>query len=220
MKKITFVLSLALATGLYSCSSNSDDKQAEIEKQTNDILKDILNNNTSKDCENFVIKDFNTILGLNYGETKEKINEVLGQEDSANFTSNRSQFQYHFTSTKRVPVTISINPNDNKIETIFIEILGTGVNFNQDILKAEEDFSVEPCIIDLFGKKPKEILKKFGQANSDNMKESALEQGVRTLTYLTEDTFTMVTFKFYPSQDNLLSSITVNWFYEPIKTDE
>jgi hypothetical protein len=220
MKKFTFILSIILATGLSSCSSNSDNKQAEIEKQTNDILKDILNDDTSKECENFIIKDFNTFLGLNYGDTKEKINEVLGQEDSSHFTSNRSQFQYYFISTKRVPIVVSINPNDNKIETVFIEILGTGANFDQDILKAEEDFSVEPCIIDLFGKKPKEILKKFGQANSDNMKESALEQGVRTLTYLTEDTFTMVTFKFYPSQDNLLSSIAVNWFYEPIKTDE
>lgn len=219
MKKITFIVSIFLATGLSSCSSNSEDTKAEIEKQTNDILKDILNEDTSSDCDNFTIKDFNTILGLNYGDTKEKINEVLGQEDSAHFTSNRSQFQYYFTSTKRVPLIVSINPNDNKIETVFIEVLGTGANFKQDILKAEEDFNVEACIIDLLGQKPKDLLKKFGQANSDNMKESAQEQGVRTLTFLTEDTFTMVTFKFYPSQDNQLSSITVNWFYEPVKTD-
>jgi len=219
MKKITFIVAILLATGLSSCSSNSDDTKAEIEKQTNDILKDILNEDTSSDCGDFTIKDFNTILGLNYGDTKEKINEVLGQEDSAHFTSNRSQFQYYFTSTKRVPLIVSINPNDNKIETVFIEVLGTGANFKQDILKAEEDFNVEACIIDLLGQKPKDLLKKFGQANSDNMKESAQEQGVRTLTFLTEDTFTMVTFKFYPSQDNQLSSITVNWFYEPVKTD-
>jgi hypothetical protein len=219
MKILNFTLSLFTLILLISCGSSNETNQADIDKQSNDILKELLSEKETLNCDGFTIKDFNTFLGLNYGDTKEKINEVLGQETRADYNSDRSQYQYFFEDTKRVPVTVSINPNDNKIETVFMEVLGTGANFEDDIYRAEEDFNVEPCIINLFGKKPKEILKMFGQANSDNIKESANENGVRTLTYITEDTFTMVTFKFYPSQNNLLSSITVNWFYDPIKTE-
>ncbi|MGV6861278.1 MAG: hypothetical protein ACWA41_05875 [Putridiphycobacter sp.] len=216
MKRLSFGLVMLFSAVLLSCKSHADEEQLkkEAEESVNEIFDELLNEGTtSADCDAFTIADFDTYLGLSYGDKEEKVREVLGKETESKYTEDRSRFMYFYKDTKRVPVTIYVNAKSGEVETVFMEILGLNQNFEQDVLKAEEDFGVEACIIELFGKKPKEILTMFGQAGSDNMKESANEQGVRTLNYYSEDGGIMVTFKFYPSQENKLSSIEVNWFY-------
>ncbi len=220
MKAIKLTFTLALLALISSCNSNNEETKAQLEKETNDIVNEILNTEeqTTVNCDDFKITDFNHFLGLSYGDTEDKIEKVLGKPTDVKTSSNGAQTIYSYKNTLRVPVSISINTDSKKVETLVIEILGLDANFDQDVLKAKEDFNVEPCILDLLGKKPKEILEILGQANTDKIKESANETGVRSLLYLSEDTFTMVSLNFYPSQDNKLSSITVNWFYEPIKS--
>ena len=137
----------------------------------------------------------------------------MGKSSGGEYTEDKGRFKYYWKNTKRVPVTIYCNAETGDVETLFMEILGLDDAFDQDIKKAEEDFNLDECHLDLFGKQPKEIVRILGQADKDNIVDDSVEDDVRDLVYYSEDARIAVTFKFYHSQDNRMSSLSVDWFH-------
>jgi len=177
------------------------------------VWSGIVFSQTDKDCSKINIDDFKTFLGISYGGEELSIEKIIGIATGGEYAKDSSSFKYYFKNTKRVPVTVHVNSYNSNIETIFIEILGLEDSFDGDVKKAKEDFILTNCQYELFGKQPKEITQIFGQASIDNIKDSSVETDVRRLVYYNEAETVSVTFKFYPSQDNKLSSIEVNWYY-------
>ena len=77
------------------------------------------------------------------------------------------------------------------------------------ITKALKEFKIDECDSRFFGMKYDELVKTMGKPTT----EETLEEGVKSLTYDSKDFKTAVNFKIYPSQANMCSSVSVNWFY-------
>lgn len=165
-------------------------------------------------CDHINVEDFRHFLGLKYGTNESELKGILGKASSGEYNDSETAFKYKYTNTKRVPLIVYVNSETGDVETIFIEVLGLGVNFEQDVKKADEDFEIDPCHLSLFGQSPKEILSIFGQADSDKVNDTKTEENVRQLIYYNDRNDISVTFKFYKSQDNVLSSIAVDYYYD------
>lgn len=211
MKTIKFGFIIALvAISVVSCKSHDDD-----EKKMDDLISEILSedNTSSNRCDEVSIDDFDNFLGIKFNTVETDLKNVMGESSGGEYTNDKSAFMYYFKDTKRVPVTVYVDAETGDVETIFMEILGLNENFDQDIQKAEEDFNIKECHLDLFGKQPKEIISIFGQADKDNIEEDSVEEGVRHLVYYSSDDKIALSFKFYHSQDNQMSSLMVDWFH-------
>ena len=212
MKTIKFGLIIALlAVSVISCKSHDDD-----EKEMDDLISEILeedNSSSSNRCDDLEIEDFDRFLGIKFNTGEAELKSVMGESSGGEYTNDKSAFMYYYKDTKRVPVTVYVDAETGDVETIFMEILGLNDNFDQDVQKADDDFNIKECHLDLFGKQPKEIISIFGQADKDNIEEDSVEEGVRHLVYYSSDDKIALSFKFYQSQDNQMSSLMVDWFH-------
>ncbi len=50
--------------------------------------------------------------------------------------------------------------------------------------------------------------------SKDNIIDDSVEDDVRDLIYYSDNNKIALTFKFYQSQDNRMSSLTVDWFHD------
>lgn len=172
--------------------------------------KNAISLNKAKDL---TINDFNSFLGLKYGDKVTDVKKVMGDPSGGELVEDESSFMHYYKNTKRVPVTVYTNSKSKKVETVFMEILGLEETFEQDVKKAKQDFLIQNSHAKLYGKRAKEVLNIFGVAYDDTIEDSSVEEDVRTLLYYSDDDKIALTLKFYPSQGNVLSSIMVDWFY-------
>jgi hypothetical protein len=208
MKTIKFGFIIALlATIVTSCKSYDDDNKKEKEILNED------NSSTDNRCKDISVDDFDTFLGVQFQTSESELKEVMGKSTGGGYNNDSTAFMYYYKNTKRVPVTVFVDAQTGTVETIFMEILGLNGNFDQDVQKADEDFNIEQCHLDLFGKQPKDIIGVFGQADKDNIEEDSVEESVRHLVYYSSDDKIALSFKFYKSQDNKMSSFMVDWFH-------
>lgn len=163
-------------------------------------------------CDQMTIENFDRFLSISKNTPEVELKDKLGKSTGGEYTADKKTFIYEFKGTLRVPVFVYVNAESGKIETVFMEILGLKNNFEIDVKKADSDYPIEYCHLDLFGKQPKELLAIFGKPVNDTMKEDNVEADVRTIFYESRDGKIRVTFNFYPSQDYKLSAIKVNWF--------
>ena len=64
-----------------------------------------------------------------------------------------------------------------------------------------------------FGKTPEEVKEIMGQPRKTEVEEDSEGNDVTNLFYDSDDYSCAINFKFYESQDNMCSSIMLNWFY-------
>ena len=205
MRKLKFMFVITLALVMTACKSDGNGGNDNGGNNNNDVA--------SNRCEDITVEDFDTFLGVDFDTPELELKNIMGKSTGGEYTDSKSQFMYYWKNTKRVPVTIYVNAETGAVETLFIEILGLGENFDQDVIKAGEDFNIKECHLELFGKQPKEIISIFGKADKDEIDNDSVEDGVRHLVYYSKDESIAISFKFYKSQDNRMSSLVVDWFH-------
>jgi hypothetical protein len=165
---------------------------------------------SSKDeCPNSDIEKFDNFLGVQYGTSELELEAKLGKFTGGEYTTDSSAFIYYFKRIENAPVTVWVNAKTGKVETIFMEILGYEEVFEKDLEEAKKEFKMSDCDSRFFGMKYEELTETMGKPNF----EETLDEGVKSLTYDSKDYKYNVNFKIYPSQADMCSSISVNWFY-------
>lgn len=184
MKKIVFGLALIVAGVITACGGQNS-------------------------CKGKSVEEFDSFIGIKYGTGELEIEKVLGSFTGGEYTSDSSAFIYYFNRIDRVPISIYVNAKSGKVETIFMEVLSYADNFNDDLDKAKDEFKMTDCDTYYFGMKEDEVKKAMGEPAY----EETLEDGVKSISYDSDSYKYSVNFKFYPEQENMCSSIMVNWFY-------
>ncbi len=164
---------------------------------------------TEVDCSNNEVVDFNRFLGIDYGTEEHLLESKLGKFTGGAFTSDSSSFIYSFNRVNRVPISVWVNAKTGKINTIFMEVISLGENFDADLEAAVQEFSIDPCDVVWFGMSAKDIKGKLGAP----AEEAVSAEGVTLLSYDSDDFLITVAFKIYEQQENKCSSISINWFH-------
>lgn len=212
MKKLKFSIALALGLGLMACGAPTEAEQIQkINELRDNLAEDHSDEQNNNECESIKIESFKNFLELDASVKENDLVSILGKFSGGNYSDDKSVFIYNYNNTKNIPLSVFFNAESKTIETVRIEMLCFADKFEQEKKKLAEDFTIDFCQLNLFGKKPKQITELFGAGDRDKVDDSSIEKDVRTLIYYTEDNKTSVTFKFYLSQENKLSSIEVNY---------
>jgi len=190
-EKIVVTLILFVAFGISSCDSNKKSVQT---------------------CNVVDIESFSSFLGLTIETPELEIKRILGQSTEKEYSEDRLTFIYEFDKIETIPVTVYVDAESGRIKTIFIELLGLGSNYSNDLRKVKSKFPLSTCHAYLFGMSPNQVMGTLGSPDYDEVIDDNVETDVRSLVYLTEDGSTDVTLYFYPSQQNRLGSINVDWY--------
>lgn len=170
---------------------------------------------TEVDCSNAELSDFNRFLGLDYGAEEILLESTLGKFTGGYYTIDSATFIYTFDRITRVPISVWVNTKTSKINTIFMEVISLGENFDADLEKAVEEFSIDPCEANWFGLSVDEIKAKLGEPSE----EAVSAEGITLLTYDSEDYLITAAFKIYAAQEDRCSSVSINWFYADSNTE-
>ncbi|NOQ75065.1 MAG: hypothetical protein GQ574_23835 [Crocinitomix sp.] len=170
---------------------------------------------TEDACSNAKLTDFDQFLGLEYGDEEILLESKLGEFTGGYYTVDSATFIYTYDRVSRVPISVWVNPKTSKINTVFMEVISLGKNFDADLAKAVQEFSINPCDAMWFGLSAEEIKAKLGEPDE----EAVSSEGITLLTYDSEDYLITVAFKIYAAQDNRCSSVSINWFYANSDTD-
>ncbi|MFT5822946.1 MAG: hypothetical protein ACI8ZM_004203 [Crocinitomix sp.] len=173
------------------------------------------NQETETDCSNAKITDFSQFLGLDYGAEEILLESKLGAFTGGYYTADSTIFIYSYDRVSRVPISVWVNTKTNKINTIFMEVISLGKNFEEDLEDAVQEFSIEPCDANWFGLSTDEIKAMLGEPNE----EAVSAEGITLLSYDSEDYLITVAFKIYAAQDDRCSSVSINWFYADSASD-
>ncbi len=155
------------------------------------------------------VADFDNFLGLTYGMNELMLEQKLGKFTGGEYTADSTSFIYYFKKIKGAPISVWVDSKSQKVITIFMEILGYEELFQSDLNSAIEAYSISTCDSYFFGLQYAELKAKLGEPIAEEM----LEGDIRSVDYDSKDLRCSVNFKFYPDQDNMCSSISVNWFY-------
>ncbi|MCC7453956.1 MAG: hypothetical protein IT222_07310 [Crocinitomix sp.] len=156
-----------------------------------------------------VSENFLNFLGFNYGDTEDMLTARLGNFTSGNYSADSSSFIYYFKNLERVPIEVWVNSDTKIITTIFMEILSLNELFSEDLETAKTMYQISENNASWFGLTADEIKTKMGTPSEDAMSN----QDVHLLTYDSPNFLQAVTFKIYKTQENICSSVSVNWFY-------
>lgn len=198
----TFILLFSLALITLTCGSESDSTSQQNVSNTVDDKKE-------DDCTKKSADDFDNFLGIDYGTNELRLEKILGPFTGGEYTEDSVAFMYYFKKFDNVPVTVWVNSKSQKVETIFMEVLSYEEYFKSDLNEAAEYFKMKPCDSDFFGKSVAQIKEILGTP----AREEILPEGQTSLTFDSKDLNHSVNFKFYPEQNNICSSISINWFY-------
>jgi len=164
---------------------------------------------TKPDCPNSDVNKFDNFLGIKYGTNELDLEPILGDFTGGEYTVDSSAFIYYFKHIENAPVSVWVNGESGKVETIFMEILGYEDVFDKDVEEAKKEFKMTDCDSRFFGMTYDELVETMGKPTS----EETLDEGVKSMSYDSKDFKIAVNFKVYPSQADICSSISVNWFY-------
>jgi hypothetical protein len=193
---------------MLACNTQSLNETAI--EETQKILDDV-RINSSEDLNTISINDFESFLGIDFDTPQNELLNVFGKPSIEEYTQGKEQIKYFWNTTKNVPITTYCDVKTEEVTIILIEILGGSEEFDQDVIRAGENFNIKESHLDLFGKKPSDIINIFGVPYTDNEVNNSGEKDVRDLVYYSSDDRVVVGFMFYPSQGYKLSSIRVDW---------
>lgn len=201
--KAVFFIPILFIGALVACTSSENRTEEQPEKVINPVKKD--------DCAEVTVEDFDEFLGIEYGTKELLIERKLGKFTGGEYSKDSAAFIYYFNRVERVPIAIWVNSKSGEVETVFMEVLSyEDVNFNADLAKAKKEFNISDCDASWFGMQENEVLKRLGEP----VVHEYLKDSVLSISYDSQDYSSSVNFKFYPSQNNKCSSISINWFYD------
>ncbi|MCB9225449.1 MAG: hypothetical protein H6582_14815 [Crocinitomicaceae bacterium] len=209
-----FFGAVLFATAFISCAGSSEEEgnNHDSTEDTNDETSDDDIKFTG-DCGKKSVADWDNFIGIKYKTNELDLEKIIGNFTGGEYTADSSAFIYYFKRVDRAPVTVWVNGKTGDVETIFMEILGYEEYFEGDVDAAVEEFNIQDCDSKWFGMTPQEVIDAMGKPAKDEMKEDKEGQGVRSISYDSEDYKISVNFKFYDSQGGICSSISLNWFY-------
>ncbi len=155
------------------------------------------------------VDDFDNFLGITYGMNELFLEKILGKFTGGEYTSDSTAFLYYFKEIKGAPITVWVDSESQKVITIFMEILGAEEWFQSDLNSAIEAYNISTCDSYFFGLTYEALVTRMGKPTSEEL----LKGDIRSVDYDSANLKYSVNFKFYPDQDNLCSSVAVNWFY-------
>ncbi|MBK6524779.1 MAG: hypothetical protein IPG07_04020 [Crocinitomicaceae bacterium] len=160
------------------------------------------------ECQNSDINSFDSFLGIT-GETKEiELTKILGESTGGYYTDDNKSFIYTYHALIDAPIAVAVNANTTKVETVLMEILSLGEDFEKDLEKAAKKYNLDLCDSRFFGMKKDEIIAEMGEPDAEDNSAT----GVYSITYNSDNQKTSVNFKFFDEQDKMCSSVIVNWF--------
>ncbi len=155
------------------------------------------------------VDDFDNFLGITYGMNELNLEKILGKFTGGEYTADSTAFLYYFKEIKGAPITVWVDSESQKVITIFMEILGAEEWFQSDLSSAIEAYNISTCDSYFFGLTYEALVTRMGKPTSEEL----LKGDIRSVDYDSANLKYSVNFKFYPDQDNLCSSVAVNWFY-------
>jgi hypothetical protein len=213
MKKMKYYFGFMLVVAFVSCGGSNDDAE-----DLKDLMEDISENLDDElgdigSCDKESVEDWDNFLGIQYKTNELDLEKIIGDFTGGEYTADSSAFIYYFKRVERAPVTVWVNGKTGDVETIFMEILGYEQYFDSDVEEAVEEFNMGECDSRWFGMSPEEVIDAMGKPSKDEDKEAKDGTAVRSISYDSKDFDISVNFKFYESQGNICSSISLNWFY-------
>lgn len=160
--------------------------------------------------QKFRAEDFDNFLGITYGMNELKLESILGKFTGGEYTADSTSFMYYFKKIKGAPITVWVDAQSQQVTTIFMEILGYEELFQSDLNDAIEAYNISECDSYFFGLTYTELKARLGEPSREELLK---DSGIRSVDYDSRDFSHSINFKFYPDQNNVCSSVSVNWFY-------
>lgn len=165
--------------------------------------------NSGPSCENNDIEKFDSFLGLDANTREGELKEKLGEFTGGFYSDDNTQFIYNFFAVPDAPISVVVNATSTNVETVVMEVLTYEDSFKKDLDAVSKAYQLDECDTRFFGMQKDELIEALGQPAEDTM----LEGQVTSLTYFSKDFKTKINFKCYPEQNNMCSSVIVNWFH-------
>lgn len=212
-----FILALMLAVNFYSCGGSEEGENLSDLMENNDgegqeVVFDEIDFDPN-DCEKESANDFTNFLRIPYGASELDLDNLLGQNSGGEYTDDSTSFVYYFKEADRVPISVWANAQSTKIEMVFMEVVSYPQYFDEDLGKAIDHYDLKECDTQWFGMTQDEVIKIMGEPRKTEKEEDSEGMTVTNMYYDSDDYSVAINFKFYESQDNLCSSVMVNWFY-------
>jgi hypothetical protein len=205
MKNWRWSVFTVLTAVVFSCAGSTEDSE-DLQEFVNGITESV---QEKEGCEKNSVDDWEDFINIPYGTNELDLESKIGEFTGGEYAPDSSAFIYYFKRVARAPVTVWVNGKTGKVETIFMEILGYEDFFDQDVKDVQEEFDIKDCDIKFFGITAEELIEIMGKPSKDVSKD----EGVRSIFYDSDGLKIAVNFKFYESQGNRCSSISLNWFY-------
>jgi hypothetical protein len=160
-------------------------------------------------CENADIEKFDSYLNLDRNTLETELKIKLGEFTGGYYSDDNRQFIYNFFAVPDAPVSVVVNASSTKVETVMMEVLTFEEDFQKDLAAAIKAYTISECDSRFFGMQKHEIVDEMGEPTD----EKVLDGNVTSIEYFSKDYKTSVNFKFYPEQQNMCSSVIVNWYH-------
>ena len=161
------------------------------------------------DCPTKTKEKWDTFLKINYGSTEKEIEKQLGAFTNGFYTPDSASFVYYFGRLKYVPISVWVDAKTGIVQNVIIEVVSGMENFENDLKTAVEEYGLDGCELIYMGMKRDEVEEVFGKPDEDLL----LEGGIQSIAYYSPHNDQIISFKFFPEQDNVCSIIEVYWFY-------
>jgi len=194
MNKKILVVFVALLSVVVSCGLK-------------DKIKDVANNETKKEDCKITVEMFNSFAGIKYGDKTADVKRVLGTPLVEETEDEYLRLEYE--NEDGIPLIFWCNLSTDKVETIRLECLGLNENLKTDISDAISEYKLGNCVGSLLGQ-----TRKFVEDNLGYPASSGKEELSDYVDYYSKDNNMMLTFKFWKEQNNLMTQLNINWFFE------
>lgn len=193
-------------------AKDEDGKPKEERLVTNVVTDKVIDFDPEK-CEKETVDDWTNFIGIPYGANELALDSILGKSNGGQYSDDSSAFVYNYKEVERVPFSVWCNGRTGLIETIFLEVTSFVQYFESDVEAVSEQYNLRECDTKWLGMKPKEVKKILGDPTKEETLEDEEGLEIISLEYDSEDLRSIVSFRFYESQDFYCSLIMVNWFY-------
>jgi len=200
MKKSFLLVLIAITAILISCGGSKDSKlnTSEEDSKKEEIKKE--------DCK--LNKDmFASFAQIKYGDKVADVKKIYGTPIEEEKQDEAIMLKYE--NEDGIPIIFWCNETTLKVETIRLETLGLGENLKTDISDAISEYKLGTCVGSLLGQSRKFVEDNFGKPDS-----SGKEEFSDYVDYYSTDGNTLLTLKFWKEQNNLMTQININWFYD------
>jgi hypothetical protein len=161
----------------------------------------------SDSCSNTDAASFNQFLGFNASSTEKDIYNNLGIASEKHYNADSTKLIYGYLFKRDVPISVVVNTHTKFVESVMMEVLTFGSEFKDDLTEAKEFYKIDSCETRFFGLTEDEIKSRF----SGDPERKTENGGIILLKYCTSDYKTCITFKLYPEQGNVCSTVILNW---------